>query len=377
MSERTALEGGGGVEMSNRQRLNWLRLARCDGVGPATFRDLINHFGTAEQALEALPDLGRRSGRRRPIRIPAAADIEREVAALHKFGGQLVCSGEPDYPPAMLAYDAAPMVMSVYGDAGTLRRPMVGIVGSRDASLASTRLTQTFAEAIGAAGYVIASGLAKGIDAAAHAASLRTGTLAAFAGGVNVAWPPQNEDLAKSIIDTGGIVVSEMPFGWKPRAKDFPRRNRIIAGVSLGVLVVEAALRSGSLITARLANEMGRVVFAVPGSPIDPRSAGTNRLIKEGASFVTDPDDVLAELRPMHERSAAPAVVRESAPAPLSEPDMSERERIVSSLNDAPVPVDEVVRFTGLAPAVVQLVLLELDLAGRIERHGGNRVSLA
>ena len=363
--------------MSERQQLHWLRLARCDGVGPATFRDLINHFGTAERALQALPDLGRRSGRRRPIRMPDLGDIEREVAALRKFGGQLVCSGEPNYPLAMLAYDAAPMVLSVYGNVDILGRPMLGVVGSRDASLASTRLTQQFAEAIGAAGYVIASGLAKGIDAAAHRASLATGTLAAFAGGVNLVWPPQNEALAKAIIDEGGVVVSEMPFGWKPRAKDFPRRNRIIAGVSLGVLVVEAALRSGSLITARLANEMGREVFAIPGSPIDPRAAGTNKLLKDGATFVTEPDDVLAVLEPMHERAPAPLAVRETDPVPMAEPDTSERERIMSSLNDAPVPVDEVVRFTGLAPAVVQLVLLELDLAGRIERHGGNRVSLA
>lgn len=366
-----------GIEMSDAQRAHWLRLARADGVGPVTFRDLINHFGTAERALEALPDLARRSGRRRPIRVPAAGDIAREVEALRRFGGRLVCSGEPDYPSAMMAYDAAPMVLSVYGDAAALSRPAVGIVGSRNASLASTRLTHAFAEAIGAAGYTIASGLARGIDAAAHAASLRTGTLAAFAGGVNLAWPPENEKLAQSIVDAGGVVVSEMPFGWKPRAKDFPRRNRIIAGASLGVVVMEAALRSGSLITARLATEMGRSVFAVPGSPIDPRSEGTNSLIKQGATFTTEPEDVLRELEPMRERPAPAPVLREAEPVPLVEPDMSERERIVSSLNDAPVPVDEVVRFTGLAPAMVQLVLLELDLAGRIERHAGNRVSLA
>ena len=364
--------------MTDIQRMAWLRLSRCTGVGPATFRDLINHFGTAENALAALPDMAARVRARR-IRIPEADEIEREVEALHRFGGRLVCSGEPCYPSAMLAYDAAPMVLSVVGDPDVLTRPMIGIVGSRNASAAGARLTRLFAQSFGEAGFVVASGFARGIDSAAHESSLDTGTVAAFAGGVNVVFPPENEALAKRVVDAGGAVLSEVPFGHQPRAKDFPRRNRIIASVSLGVLVIEAALRSGSLITARLANEMGRTVFAVPGSPLDPRSEGTNRLIRDGAVFTTEPEDVLGDLAPMVERPgpARITVAENDGAAPPEAPSgESERAHVMSALDRTPIPVDEVVRHTQLPLSNVQLVLLELDLAGRIERHAGNRVSL-
>ena len=367
-----------GISMTDRQRAAWLRLSRCTGVGPATFRDLINHFSTAERALEELPDMAARAGRKR-VRIPSADEIEREVEALHRFGGRLICSGEPHYPSAMLAYDGAPMVLSVVGDPDVLTRPMIGIVGSRNASAAGARLTRLFAQAFGEAGYVVVSGMARGIDSAAHEASILTGTVAAFAGGVNVVFPPENDDLAKRLVDAGGAVVSEVPLGHKPRAKDFPRRNRIIASASLGTLVVEAALRSGSLITARLANEMGRTVFAVPGSPLDPRSEGTNKLIRDGATFTTEPDDVLRDLAPMTTAPApvrTPFMEREDDASPAASPDESDRARVISALDHTPVHVDEIVRFTRLPLSGVQLVLLELDLAGRIERHAGNRVSL-
>ena len=361
--------------MSDAQRAAWLRLSRTDGVGPATFRDLINHCGTAAAALEALPDIAARSGRKR-IRIPAADEIDREIERLHRFGGRLVCSGERDYPAPLLAYDAAPMVVSVVGSGEVLARTAIGIVGSREASLASIKLTRQFATALGAAGHTIASGLARGIDAAAHEGSLRTGTVACLAGGLDVIWPPQNEKLARAIAEGGGALVTEMPFGWKPRAKDFPRRNRIIAGMSVGLVVVEAAQRSGSLITARLANEMGREVFAIPGSPLDPRSAGANGLIREGATFTTEPADILEALSPSLAPPTTANVVREDPDAAFrAMPDGSERARVVSALDRTPVGVDEIVRFTGLAPSAVQLVLLELDLAGEIVRHSGNRVS--
>ena len=367
-----------GIAMDDAQRAAWLRLSRSDGVGPATFRDLINHFGTAAAALDALPDLAARSGRRR-ITIPDTGTISREIDALHRFGGRLVCSGEPDYPDALLAYDAAPMVLNVLGDGAALRRSAIGIVGSREASLASIKLTRLFASAFAEAGYTVVSGLARGIDTAAHEGSLDAGTVACMAGGIDVIYPPQNEALARAIVERGGALVTEMPFGWKPRAKDFPRRNRIVAGMSLGLLVSEAAQRSGSLITARLANEMGREVFAVPGSPLDPRSAGANGLIREGATFTTEPADVLDALRPAS-ASAKGSILGEARsaspdPAPVTEVDGSDRARVLGALDRTPVGVDELVRFTGLPASAVQLVLLELDLAGGVVRHSGNRVS--
>ena len=363
--------------MSAPQRAAWLRLSRCDGVGPATFRDLINHFGTAERALDALPDLASRSGRRR-IRIPDAGAIANEIERLQAMGGRLVCSGEPDYPAPLLSYDAAPMVLSVLGSGDALARTAIGIVGSRQGSLASIKLTRAFALAFGEAGYTVASGLARGIDAAAHEGSLRTGTVACMAGGLDRIWPPQNENLAEAIVAEGGALVTEMPLGWQGRAKDFPRRNRVIAGMSVGLLVVEAALRSGSLITARLANEMGREVFAIPGSPLDPRSAGTNGLIRDGATFTIEPADVIEALRPSHGAPAPkPAAIVAEAPETIyaPAPDETDRARVVSALDRTPVGVDEIVRFTGLSAQAVQLILLELDLAGTLVRHTGNRVS--
>ena len=363
--------------MDDRQRAAWLRLSRCDGVGPATFRDLINHFGTAARGLEALPELAARSGRRR-IAIPEPAAIEAEIERLHRFGGRLVASGETDYPAALLACDSAPMVLSVLGKGDALSRTTIGIVGSRNASLASIKLTRGFAAAFAESGYTVASGLARGIDTAAHEGSLAQGTVACMAGGLDVIYPPQNEKLARAIVDLGGALVTEMPFGWKPRAKDFPRRNRIVAGMSLGLVVMEAAQRSGSLITARLANEMGREVFAVPGSPLDPRSAGANGLIRDGATFTIEPGDVIESLRPSQAapQPARPQILREnaSAPPPVAV-DGSDRARVLGALDRTPVGVDEIVRFTGLPASAVQLVLLELDLAGAIVRHTGNRVS--
>ena len=368
-----------GIVMDDRQRLHWLRLSRVNGIGPATFRDLINHCGTAERALEALPELSRRASGRRRIVIPPEASIAREAEHLARFGGRIVCSGEPDYPPALRAVDAAPMVLLVKGEGRALRRSAVGIVGSRAASLASVKLTRGFAQAFAAAGLTVVSGMARGIDGAAHEGSLEAGTVAVVAGGIDVVYPPEHAKLAEAIVAGGGAIVSEMPFGWKPRAKDFPRRNRIIAGMSLGLLVVEAALRSGSLITARMANEMGREVFAVPGSPLDPRSAGANGLIHEGATFTTEPANVLDALRPLLGGAAptpAPAVLEEApAAAPLRLPEGGEREAVLAALDRTPVSVDELVRFTGLSPGAVQLVLLELDLGGAVVRHPGNRVS--
>ena len=364
--------------LSDEQRRAWLRLIRTDTIGPVTFRALLNHFGSAVAALDAVPELARRGGR--PIRLPSEADAERELAALAASGARLVALGEPDYPPALRATDDAPPLLSVRGDGDCLTRPAVGIVGSRNASIAGRKFAALLARRLGEAGYTVASGLARGIDAAAHEASLATGTAAVLAGGLDHIYPPENVGLAEAITAAGGVLLSEMPIGHVPRGRDFPRRNRIISGMALAVVVVEAAERSGSLITARRAADQGRLVFAVPGSPLDPRAAGTNRLIKEGAHIVTAVDDVLAELAPMAKRP--PETPEEIAEDERREPggpgdaDESDRARVIAALGPTPVAIDEVIRFTGVGAPVVHLVLLELALAGRLERHPGGLVSL-
>ncbi|KFB10220.1 DNA protecting protein DprA [Nitratireductor basaltis] len=224
---------------------------------------------------------------------------------------------------------------------------------------------------------MLVSGLARGIDAAVHQASLGTGTVGVLAGGLDRPYPPENDALHAALCDKGA-VISEMPFGWAPRSRDFPRRNRIVAGCSYGLLVVEAAIRSGSLISARLANEMGRLVFAIPGSPLDPRAAGTNGLIKQGASLVTEARDILEALAPLIGKLPPSYHTAEEPPdlAGAPAPEETDRMLVLNALTVAPVEVDELIRFTGLMPAQIALILLELDLAGRIERHPGGKVSL-
>lgn len=364
--------------LTDRQRLNWLRLIRTENVGPATFRDLVNRFGSAETAIDALPGLARAGGSRRAIRIATVADAEAEMAAAGRMGARFVAIGEPDYPPLLRHVEHGPPLLAVLGEGDVLQRPTISIVGARNASLAGVRMARMLAGELGRAGYAIASGLARGIDAAAHQAGLETGTIAALAGGLDRPYPPENLPLYEEI-GRRGAAVSEMPFGWEPRAKDFPRRNRIVAGLGIALIVVEAAQRSGSLISARLANEIGRTVFAVPGSPLDPRAAGTNGLLKQGASIVTGADDVLDMLAPLVSGiERAPRSAEEPPPldALAPEPDDGDRSRVTRALGPAPVPVDDVIRHTGLSPAQVYMVLLELDLAGRLERHAGGLVSL-
>jgi len=365
-----------GLRLDERQRRAWLRLIRTDNVGPVTFRMLINRFGSAEAALEALPDLARRGGARR-VQIPAEEDIEAEIEAARRMGAQFIVMGEMHYPPLLAQVDNPPPLIAAKGDLDLLRRPMVAIVGARNASLAANKLAQRFAVELGRAGYVVASGLARGIDAAAHRGSLETGTVAVLAGGLDRPYPPENHALFDAIGERG-VVLTEMPFGWTPRARDFPRRNRIVAGLSYGLLVVEAAYRSGSLISARLANEMGRLVFAIPGSPLDPRAEGTNKLLKDGAILVTETQDILAAVAPLVGQPLTSAGTMEEPPdlSTVPDPGESERDLILEALGSAPVGIDEIIHHTGLAPAQVFLVLLELDLAGRIERHPGGAVSL-
>jgi DNA processing protein len=265
-------------------------------------------------------------------------------------------------------------LLGVRGARDVLMRPVIAIVGSRNASGAGLKFAGTLARDLGEAGFVIASGLARGIDQAAHRASLAGGTVAVLAGGHDKVYPPEHEDLLAEMIDTGGAAISEMPLGHAPRARDFPRRNRLISGMALGVVVVEAALRSGSLITARIAAEQGREVFAVPGSPLDPRAAGTNDLIKQGATLTTEASDVINAVEPIMGR---PLALREPEDEPLaSEPELGDRARIVSLLGPSPISLDDLIRMAGTSPAIARTVLLELELAGRLERHGGGLVSL-
>ncbi|MDM9629440.1 DNA-processing protein DprA [Rhizobium sp. S152] len=370
-----------GIALTDRQRLAWLRLIRSDNVGPATFRDLINHFGSAETALAALPELSARGGATRSIRITTEAEVQRELEIAHRFGARFVGIGEPEYPQALRQIDGAPPLLAVKGNLAAVAQPAVGIVGSRNASISGAKFAAMVARDCGRAGYTVVSGLARGIDTAAHRASMDTGTVAAIAGGLDQPYPPENAGLLEEIWDGNGLAVSEMPFGWEPRARDFPRRNRLIAGISLGVVVVEAATRSGSLITARLAGEFGRLVFAVPGSPLDPRCHGTNGLLKDGAMIVTGPEDVIEALAPISQLDLFSAPVAEEpdhgSGASMMPPDESDRSRITDALGPTPVEIDDIIRHTGLPASSVYLVLLELDIAGRLHRHPGGLVSLA
>ncbi|MFG1344629.1 DNA-processing protein DprA [Xanthobacter autotrophicus DSM 431] len=357
------------------QRRDWLRLIRTENVGPRTFRALINQFGGASAALEALPTLARRGGRLMPPRTPTVEEADAEMAQLTRLGARLVAMGEADYPPALAHLDDAPPLICVRGLPDVLRRPMVGIVGARNASAAGRTFAARLARDLAAAGWVVVSGLARGIDAAAHEASLAGGTVGVFAGGLARPYPPENLGLIEKVAEQGA-VVSEMPVSWEPRARDFPRRNRLVSGMSLGVVVVEAAERSGSLITARLAAEQGREVFAVPGSPLDPRAGGANRLIKQGATLVTEADDVISVLAPIAGRVRPDAIEAEGPPMDPAAPGEDARARVLELLGPTPTFIDELVRLSGCSAAEVQMVLLELDLAGRLDRPGTGRVAL-
>lgn len=364
------------VPLSEAERIARLRLARSDTVGPVTFRELLQHFPSAVEALDALPALAQRGGRGTALRIPSRAEAEGEIAATVELGARLLVLGDPDYPQRLATLDPPPPVISILGAPHLAERKAIAVVGSRNASAAGARIAATIARELGEQGFTIVSGLARGIDAAAHKASLETGTIGVLAGGLDIVYPEENRDL-QSAIAARGALVSEMPPGTRPQARHFPRRNRIISGLSLGVVVVEAALRSGSLITARFALEQGRDVFAVPGSPLDPRARGSNSLIKDGAALVESAEDIVAALesgfRPLAEPDRP-----DFGPArrDAGEADGASRRRILEALGPTPTPVDELVRQTGLPVPLVRMVLLELDLAGRLHRDAGDRVSL-
>jgi DNA processing protein len=342
-------------ELDPAERRARLRLARSPRIGPVTFHEALQHFGSARAACARLATV-------------SEAAIDREEEALARSGGRFVVTGDPDYPEALAALPDAPPVLSAMGDPELLARPTLAVVGAREASAAGCRFAAELATSLGTAGFVIASGLARGIDAAAHQASLATGTVAVLAGGIDQIYPPQNAALHAEIA-TRGLLLSESRWGTPPVARAFPRRNRIVSGLSAGVVVIEAAARSGSLITAHRAAEQGREVFVVPGSPMDPRYAGSNSLIQDGAILARDANDILGVLgRPR------------SAPQPIGKPCGNPVDpmatRVLAALGSVPTAVDELVRRCQVSAATMAEVLLALELEGRLERHRGNRVSL-
>lgn len=396
------------LRLSDAQRFDWLRLIRSENVGPRTFRALVNHAGGARAALDALPDLARRGGRRE-IRIATAEEVEHELALARKMGVRFVALGEPEYPPALRASEEAPPpILAMLGREEALQQPAVAIVGSRNASAAGLAFADRLARGLGEAGYVVVSGLARGIDLRAHIAALETGTIGVLGGGLARIYPPEAVPLVPRVT-VHGAVISEMPLEWEPRGRDFPRRNRIVSGLSLGVVVVEAARGSGSLITAKFALEQNREVFAVPGSPLDPRAEGTNDLLREGAKLCARVDDVLSILDPVRvqdpfemfredtadpseplwgelpllgvDPDAAPRAKpreafeeEESEPLGLGEDDaVAEVARL---LGPSPIKLDELVVVSGLPLRQVRMAVTMLSLAGRIEHSGGERVAL-
>ncbi|MBI1262312.1 MAG: DNA-protecting protein DprA [Rhizobiales bacterium] len=342
----------------------------------------MRYHGSAIAALEVLPELARRGGGKSAPRVASRASIETEIDASKKIGAKIIVIGDGDYPLPLAELDPPPPVISIKGDTGLFTRPAIAIVGARNASAAGCKLAGIIAHDLSVQGYNIVSGLARGIDTAAHRAALEHGTIAVIAGGQDIFYPSENRAL-QSEIGERGLVVSEMPPGTSPQARHFPRRNRIISGLSLGVVVVEAALRSGSLITARLALEQGRDVMAVPGSPIDPRASGANKLIKDGAPLVETAEDVMAAISTLGQRRfmEPPADLFASADGDDDDgvpetPDEDARKRVISALGPSPTPLDDVIRQTGFNTGLVRAILLELDLAGRLRRDAGDRVSL-
>jgi DNA processing protein len=358
--------------LADDEKLNWLRLSQSENIGPVTFQQLIQRYGTATIVIDALPEISQRGGLRRSLKIYPKESALRDIERAQKHAAQFVASGERGYPPALTYIPGAPPLLCVAGKLDLAHMPAVGIVGARNASAIGMKFTRSIAHALSEAGLLVVSGLARGIDTAAHEASVETHTAAVIAGGIDNFYPPENEKLQRRIAETG-LLISEMLPGTAPKAENFPRRNRIISGISKVVIVVEAALRSGSLITARFAAEQGREVFAVPGSPLDPRCEGTNRLIKDGANILTSVNDVIDALSMM--RSEPIGSLLESTLPSSGNIGADEREHIVALLSPTAIETDDLIRESGFASETVLGILLELEIAGRALRHAGGRVS--
>ena len=353
------------------ERLDWIRLARTNGIGPVSFFQLIHRFKTAGAALEALPDLSGRARRAKPLHPPPRREAEAEVKAAERYGARIVLSCDAEYPPLLKALAPPPPVLTLLGKADLTHKPTVAIVGARNASAAGRKIARGMAADLGQAGFTIVSGLALGIDGEAHAASLATGTVAVLGGGIDHVYPPKHERLYAEIA-ASGLIVSESPFAYRARAQDFPRRNRLITGMSLGVVVVEAAERSGSLISARVAGEQGRDVMAVPGSPLDPRAAGTNALLHQGATLVRHAEDVLDVLSTLDKRRVSAPPARsfdfEAESHDVAESDLIQ---VQNALSPHPMPIDEIARASGMTAARCAAILLELEISGEVRTLPG------
>ncbi len=360
--------------LSQEEAFARIRLLRSPNIGPVSYRQLLRRFGTAVAALEALPDLAARGGGQ--YRIAPEARVAEEVAAVRAAGARYLFHDGADYPGLLAELDSAPPILTARGDLALAARPCVAIVGARNASAAAVKLARQFAGELAEAGFVVASGLARGIDGAAHRAALSGGTIGVIASGIDIAYPPEHAELQEAVANQG-LLLAEQPPKTEPLARHFPSRNRIIAGLALGTLVVEAAPKSGSLITARLAGEAGREVMAVPGSPLEPRSQGCNQLIREGAVLVQCAADVI-ELLSGFDGTPRSSFREGSAGFEAMPDDLGDEPADVAGLlTMAPIAVDELIRQSGESPAAVQLALLELELAGRLVRHAAGRVSLA
>lgn len=359
-----------------REAQDWLRLARSENVGPATFFSLLERYGTAAAALDALPAIAERGGLRRPLKLASADAVAREMDRAERIGARHVFMGSADYPVRLAAIHSPPPVIMVRGDPAMLSRRPLAIVGSRKASAGGRTLAGEFAAAFGEAGCAVVSGLALGIDAAAHRGALAAGTVAVVAGGVDRPTPEEHIPLADEIVASGGAVASEMPLGMQPYARDYPRRNRLIAGLSDGVVIVEAALRSGSLHTARFAADENREIFAVPGSPLDPRAAGCLSLLREGAAMACEPRDVLDAVGSFEAEPLLPGF-REDGPASFAVPGTGVLDAVADSLSTTPVSLDQIARATGIAVGTVTAAIVELEIAGRAEREANGTVRVA
>lgn len=361
---------------NSQAQFDQLRLIRSPNIGPVSYRQLMARFGSARAALEALPDLIRRGGGKSVV-LANEAHIAREFQFAQAFGARHVFIGDVDYPHLLSHMDNAPAVICVKGNLALLAQPTVALVGARNASAGACQFARQLAFDLGQMGLSVVSGLARGIDTAAHAGSIDSGTVAVIAGGIDVVYPPENRALQVAISERG-LLMAEQPPGTEPRARHFPYRNRIIAGTTAGTVVIEAAPKSGSLITARLAAEAGREVMAIPGSPLDPRSRGCNQLIREGATLVQDASEIAELLSPLDNRMFAPTVKFASSFVVMND-DGSDVERgaVIDLMGMTYVSVDELVRQSGSSPSTVQMVLLELELAGKLERGAAGKVRLA
>ncbi len=371
------------VTLTQAEAFARIRLLRSPNIGPVSYRQLLARFGTAAAALEALPDLASRG--RGPYRPAAADGIEREAAALRKAGARYLFHDQPDYPALLAELDSAPPILTCRGNLALGSEPCVALVGARNASAAAVKLARDFGTALAEAGFTVVSGLARGIDGAAHEGALghhTRATIGVIASGIDITYPPQHVALQERIASEA-LLIAEQPPGTEPRGRHFPSRNRIIAGLSLGTLVIEAAPQSGSLITARLAGEAGREVMAIPGSPLDARASGCNQLIREGAVLVQTPDEVVELLQSFTGAPRSRFRVAEGAHdfdyAELAEAEIGGEgaDAIAALLSSAPISVDELIRQSGASAAAVHMALLELELAGEIEREGSGLVRRA